>query len=232
MTLSLEVTVSSVLERLVKWAESKQEGTDIVKTCFFDFFQQSASQLLGRHPVSIFIDLTFRVSSSTVWCLMILRVTSCVSKNYSIVNDLQAMAPPVQPFPVSELPNRSREYMVNYKRKIRKPPVDFETCDLYEIVQYSCITKDTSGSGGVEKRQECFPFVRLFRRCGQGEKMYHIETTAWEGEHAYATPSSGKAEESKSGDAKHDILHGGKQETKQKVGDMFARYGEFFWSKR
>jgi Mitochondrial export protein Som1 len=125
---------------------------------------------------------------------------------------------PLQPFPVSELPDRSREYAVNGKTKIRKPPIDIETCDLYELVQYSCIRKDGTTENGVGKKLECFPFVRLFRRCGEGKKMYHVETTAWEGEHAYFAPSA--ATKSKSVDVK------------QSTADMFVEYGKYFWSKK
>lgn len=42
---------------------------------------------------------------------------------------------------------------------------------------------------------ECFPFVRLFRRCGEGKMgdggVFHVETTAWEGEYAWRPRKEG-----------------------------------------
>ena len=132
------------------------------------------------------------------------------------------MAPPPQPFPLSELPDRSREYTAKFRKKLRKPQIDLETCDLYELVQYSCTTKETLASTGIGKKLECYPFVRLFRRCGQGEKMFHVETTAWEGEHAYTGPRATTV----TSENKKDI------DVKQERADLFAEYGQFFWSKK
>lgn len=112
---------------------------------------------------------------------------------------------------------------MRFKKKTRKPQIDFETCDLYELVQYSCTTKETLAAAGIGKKLECYPFVRLFRRCGQGEKIFHVETTAWEGEHAYTgshAPTS--ILESKANDIN----------VKQEKADMFAEYGQYFWSKK
>jgi hypothetical protein len=136
------------------------------------------------------------------------------------------MAPPLQSFPLNELPSRTHEYSHKYKTKIRKPQIDFETCDLYELVQYSCVNRETLPSAGIGKKLECWPFVRLFRRCGQGEKMFTVETTAWEGEHAFMDrdQAGSKVVEEQSRDKNID--------TKQEKADMFAEYGKYFWSKK
>jgi hypothetical protein len=133
------------------------------------------------------------------------------------------MAPPLQPFPLNELPQRSREYSLGYKKKIRKPQIDLETCDLYELVQYSCTTKETLASTGIGKKLECYPFVRLFRRCGEVKEMFHVETTAWEGEHAYNGP---RAPTNTTNNKAKDI------DVKQEKADVSAAYQEFFWSKK
>lgn len=133
------------------------------------------------------------------------------------------MAPPLQTFPLNELPDRSREYSENYKKKIRKPQIDLETCDLYELVQYSCTTQETLASTGIGKKLECYPFVRLFRRCGEGKKMFHVETTAWEGEHAYTGP---RAFKNTMNDKAKDV------DLKQAKADVVADYKKFFWSKK
>lgn len=125
---------------------------------------------------------------------------------------------PLQSFPLSELPDHSHEYDVNGKTKIRKPPIDFETCDLYELVQYSCVKKARSANTDGGKRLECWPFVRLFRRCGEGKNMYHVETTAWEGEHAYTASSKATTT--------------GSVDMKQEKEDIFAEYGKYFSSKK
>lgn len=81
------------------------------------------------------------------------------------------MAPPEQPFRVSELDHKVHAHTINYKEKSRKLPQDFDLkrdCELMELVQYSCTTAQQQmeralagyGSGGME----CFPFVRLFRK--------------------------------------------------------------------
>src|SRR5271167_4401793 len=101
------------------------------------------------------------------------------------------MAPPTTLFPVSELESKVQVTSVNFKEKRRKiQDFDLERCELFELVQYSCTTLQqtmqqalTSERGNT--RMECMPFIRLFRRCGKGNKMFHVETTAWEGEHAY-----------------------------------------------
>jgi hypothetical protein len=103
------------------------------------------------------------------------------------------MAPPLQPFPVSELEDRVHTTTKNLKEKSRKLPRDFDLkkdCELLELVQYSCTTPEElqakrRANPKANVQAECFPFVRLFRRCGEGEKRFHVETTAWEGEHKW-----------------------------------------------
>lgn len=83
------------------------------------------------------------------------------------------MAPPEQPFPVSELEHRVKSYSKNFKEKSRKLG-DFDLkrdCELFELVQYSCTTIEQQyeralKSGSDSAQIECFPFVRLFRRYG------------------------------------------------------------------
>jgi len=54
--------------------------------------------------------------------------------------------------------------------------------------------------------------------------MFHVETTAWEGEHAYEAPPPAQVEEKtpvenqKAGD--------------KRPGDSLAEYGGYFWSKK
>ena len=61
------------------------------------------------------------------------------------------------------------------------------------------------------------PIADVYCRCGKGEKMFHVETTAWEGEHAYealakvATPPPPEDEKIPEG--------------------SFATYGNYFWPK-
>ncbi|EXJ73799.1 uncharacterized protein A1O5_03561 [Cladophialophora psammophila CBS 110553] len=108
------------------------------------------------------------------------------------------MAPPEHPFPVSELDQRVRSHSVNYKEKSRKLPQDFDLkrdCELMELVQYSCTTvkqqyERALASETGSTRMECFPIVRLFRKCVQGGKVFHVETTAWEGQHAWKPPAN------------------------------------------
>jgi hypothetical protein len=103
------------------------------------------------------------------------------------------MAPPLQPFPVSELEDRVHTTTKNFKEKSRKLPQKFnlkKDCELLELVQYSCTTPEElqakrRANPKANAQPECFPFVRLFRRCGAGEKRFHVETTAWEGEHKW-----------------------------------------------
>jgi hypothetical protein len=84
------------------------------------------------------------------------------------------MAPPEQPFPVSELDHKVHGHTVDYREKSRKLPQDFDLkkdCELMELVQYSCTTQQqlidralVEGASGGKPRMECYPIVRLFRR--------------------------------------------------------------------
>ena len=80
------------------------------------------------------------------------------------------MAPPTPLFPVSELENRIQYHTVDFKEKRRKAhDFDLETCELFELVQYSCTTmkeqSDRAAAGDPNPgRMDCYPFVRLFRR--------------------------------------------------------------------
>jgi|SRR5271170_8244955 len=136
------------------------------------------------------------------------------------------MAPPTTLFPVSELESKVQVTSVNFKEKRRKiQDFDLERCELFELVQYSCTTLQqtmqqalTSERGNT--RMECMPFVRLFRRCGKGNKMFHVETTAWEGEHAYVPPT-------KRAQPVEQVV----QQQPAKYENGFASYGNYFWSK-
>ena len=57
-------------------------------------------------------------------------------------------------------------------------------------------------------------------RCGHGEKMFHVETTAWEGEHAYETPDLPRTEEPQAKVSQKDATN------------TFANYANYFWSKK
>lgn len=136
------------------------------------------------------------------------------------------MAPPLQPFPVSQLEERAQYHTVDFKEKRRKiGKFDLETCELFELVQYSCTTlkeqSDRAAAGHPNPgKMDCYPFVRLFRRCGKGEKMFHVETTAWEGQHAYEAPQASELRE-KTATVDEKSANGG-----------IADYGSYFWSKK
>jgi Mitochondrial export protein Som1 len=138
------------------------------------------------------------------------------------------MAPPEHHFPVSELEQRVLTVNKNFKEKSRKLPKDFDLkkdCELFELVQYSCTTIEAQlehrkrNPDGEKLKQECFPFVRLFRRCGSGDKRFHVETTAWEGEHAWKPP-------------KNTANTVSVEEATASQHDAFARYGSYFWSNK
>ncbi|KAJ9658753.1 hypothetical protein H2198_003499 [Neophaeococcomyces mojaviensis] len=120
------------------------------------------------------------------------------------------MAPPENTFPVHELPDRihlkSSLHNSDYSEKSRKLPKDFNIlrdCELYELVQYSCTTQEElqehamaqlharGGTRADPKRMECFPFVRLFRKCKYGNQEFNVETTALEGRYAWKMSKSG-----------------------------------------
>lgn len=70
------------------------------------------------------------------------------------------MAPPVEVFPASELSQRVNTLPNGRRRKGK--PIDLSTCELLEMVQYSCGLK-----GEKVSRQaviQCHPVVKLFRR--------------------------------------------------------------------
>ena len=127
------------------------------------------------------------------------------------------MAPPETPFPVSQLEDRVQYVTKNLKEKSRKLPQDFDLkrdCELLQLVQYSSTTAEELYErlkSDPTARTEYFPFVRLFRKCGQGDRMFHVETTAWEGEHAWKPTSKDAAVEEK---------------------PSSANYGSYFWSKK
>ncbi|EZF14331.1 hypothetical protein H112_06148 [Trichophyton rubrum D6] len=86
------------------------------------------------------------------------------------------MAPQVESWPATELPQRLQSYHVGYRAKARKGgPIDLAQCPLYELTQYSCNPPDAGPpEPGVVR---CTTFTRLFRRCANGVTA---ETTAWE----------------------------------------------------
>jgi len=139
------------------------------------------------------------------------------------------MAPPTALFPVSDLENRIQYHTIDFKEKRRKiRNFDLETCELLELVQYSCTTlkeqSDKAAAGEPNPgRMDCYPFVRLFRRCGKGPKMFHVETTAWEGEHAYEAPAQS---------APHKATRQSVENEERPADDTFASYGSYFWSKK
>jgi len=95
------------------------------------------------------------------------------------------------------------------------------------MVQYTCTTlKEQANRAAAGERNpgrmECYPLVRLFRRCGKGPKMFHVETTAWEGQLAYEAPTAQEASEVPK---KTPVV----QEKPEK--SSFAAYGGYFWSK-
>ena len=146
------------------------------------------------------------------------------------------MAPPEKTFPVSELKDRVHLYDVDYREKSRKLPKDFDLkhdCELYELVQYSCTTQEeieqriivgTKGPNGGRGGLECYPFVRLFRKCQYGNQEFNVETTAWEGRHKWK-PSKRLLEEQAAAETAKQ-----KRKEKEDGGNAFARYGNYFWS--
>jgi len=143
------------------------------------------------------------------------------------------MAPPEKTFPISELENRVHLYDKEYKEKSRKLPRDFDLkrdCELYELVQYSCTTQEEMeerallgpGLNRGRHQMECFPLVRLFRKCKYGNQEFNVETTAWEGRHKW-TPSKRLLEEQAAAVAQNE---------KRSNENMFAKYGSYFWSEK
>jgi len=60
-------------------------------------------------------------------------------------------------------------------------------------------------------------------RCGKGDKMFHVETTAWEGELAWKPPQKiiGLAQ-----------LKSTMEEPIEDNKSIFATYGSYFWSNK
>ena len=146
------------------------------------------------------------------------------------------MAPPEKTFPISELENRIHLHDVDYEEKSRKLPKDFDlkrNCELYELVQYSCTTQEEieqrsllgvkPANGG---KLECYPFVRLFRKCKYGNQEFNVETTAWEGRHKWKPSKRLLEEQSVAAMDKQNM--GGHE----KGESAFARYGSYFWSEK
>ncbi|KIW89528.1 uncharacterized protein Z519_09684 [Cladophialophora bantiana CBS 173.52] len=140
------------------------------------------------------------------------------------------MAPPEHPFPVSELDQRVRSHTVNYKERSRKLPQDFDLkrdCELMELVQYSCTTvkqqyERALASETGTTRMECFPIVRLFRKCVKGGKVFHVETTAWEGQHAWKPPANPQP-----------TVHGeAKPSESESSANLFTTYWSSLWPKK
>ncbi|KIW61540.1 hypothetical protein PV05_01651 [Exophiala xenobiotica] len=135
------------------------------------------------------------------------------------------MAPPEHPFPVSALEQRVQYHTVDFKEKSRKLG-DFDLkrdCQLLELVQYSCTTPEEQAerllaNPGSEPRMECHPFVRLFRRCEKKGKVFHVETTAWEGEHAWKPPPGSRP------------TAGMNNRADDSATTSIAKYGSYFWS--
>lgn len=143
------------------------------------------------------------------------------------------MAPPEKTFPVSELEDRIHLHSVQYREKSRKLPKDFDLkrdCELYEMVQYSCTTQGEMDeraflNPGAPIRRDCYPFVRLFRRCKYGNQEFNVETTALEGRHKWK-PSKRLLEE-RAKELEREQLEA---KSKEKQDSGFAQYGDFFWS--
>ena len=80
------------------------------------------------------------------------------------------MAPPLKAYPVSEIEERAQYHTIDMKERRRKVRnFDLETCELFELVQYTCTTlrehanRAAVGSPNVGKT-DCYPLIRLFRR--------------------------------------------------------------------
>ncbi|KAI5293005.1 hypothetical protein KEM55_007362 [Ascosphaera atra] len=73
------------------------------------------------------------------------------------------MAPLIDMFPVSEIPQRMRVETKDLKAKYRKGnPQYLDECPLYEMLQYSCNPPDKEVPPAGEIN--CDTIVRLFRR--------------------------------------------------------------------
>ena len=142
------------------------------------------------------------------------------------------MAPPMNPFPVSELDSHIPVKSKNFKETSRKLPRDFDLsdCELLKIVQYTCTTQQIQkehmhqNPGADPLPHHCYPFTRLYRKCYEGgiggkHRTFHVETTAWEGQHQWV-PNSKKVD--------GQVKIGG-EIVKE---DVFAKYGSYFWNSK
>ncbi|KIW10991.1 hypothetical protein PV08_10290 [Exophiala spinifera] len=140
------------------------------------------------------------------------------------------MAPPTHPFPLSALDQRVQYHTADFKEKSRKLG-DFDLkrdCELLELVQYSCTTPEEQAERLVANPHadigmECHPFVRLFRKCEKNGKVFHVETTAWEGEHAWKPQPGSSRPTSAARSTKADD---------ESTINAITRYATYFWSEK
>jgi hypothetical protein len=69
------------------------------------------------------------------------------------------MAPPIEIWSASELPDRVQ---VTMKGRLRKDQIELQDCELLEMLQYECTVQD--GRRDREAAVVCRPVERLFRR--------------------------------------------------------------------
>jgi len=85
------------------------------------------------------------------------------------------------------------------------------------------------GTKTETKRMECYPFVRLFRKCKYGNQEFNVETTALEGRYAWSVSESGKRAEEKK--AMHSMKEGEMEGSIQEDGN-WTNWISSFWSGR
>lgn len=90
------------------------------------------------------------------------------------------------------------------------------------------VRNDAPGSvrGSAGGGTECYPFVRLFRRCvdGRGE-TFHVETTAWEGRKKWRESERQKRTRMDKEEQQRKAVAAENGEA-----NSFAQYGSYFWS--
>jgi len=84
------------------------------------------------------------------------------------------MAPPVESWSASELPDRVQ---VTADGRRRKDRIELGKCALLQMVQYECFVLEERKPGAPVV---CRPVERLFRRCKDRNGTFTVETTAWE----------------------------------------------------
>jgi len=97
------------------------------------------------------------------------------------------MAPLLETWPASQLPERAQISLKGTKRKGWDG--DLKGCELLKMMQYRCEAEDeggVKGRGGPERWKRdglvrCWEVERLFRRCKDRDGTFMVETTAWEG---------------------------------------------------